>query len=182
MCGSLPQPMKKKTLDFRRDHRTSGIPRNYFLCNGKVTNISDALNERRSASSSKVQTSISSTTSPLVTKERERIIKNDSEKTLKLCDSPDRAGALLFVQQTNHPSPPLPLHLPPSSSITQSKTMKRKSPILNSQLKEYEKFILEGPRCTDGSYVMTLESQANNRRQLLFPCQSKDKLVCNLQR
>ena len=173
--------MKKKKLDFRRDHRTSGIPRNYFLCNGEVTNISDTLNERRSpyssfpapSSSSKVQTTISSTTRGDVTKERERIINNDSERKLKLCDSPDRAGALLFVKQTNPP---------PSSSMTQSKNMKKKSPILNSQLKEYEKFMIEGPRCTDGSYVMTLESQAKNRRQLLFPCQSKDKLVCHLQR
>jgi hypothetical protein len=174
--------MKKRNLDFRKDRRTSGIPRNYFLCDGEVNNISDILNGNKPAllsSSLKIKKTTSfSSTPPVTTGTSTPTTGNETKQTLtdkklKLCDSPDRAAALLFLKQTNAPRPD-PLQPRPRNQKTGQN--------LNAQLKEYHKFIVEGPRCTDGSFVTTLQSQSIHRRQLLFPSQNADELVRHLQR
>jgi hypothetical protein len=66
--------MSRKVLDFRRDDRSSGIPRNYFLYNGDVINAGDAVQDA----------SILTPPKPV-------------KQAVKLQNSPDRAAALLFM-------------------------------------------------------------------------------------
>lgn len=147
---------KKRIIDFRQDDRNTGIPRNYFLINGDVYNISTMLDEKLTTKVSNTRGS-SSTTTRIGNK-----TSSSSSSSLQLCDSPDRAGALLFVE------------------IQKKKKHEKKR--MDERLKDYHRFILEGPKTTDGSYISTLENQTIHGRKLLFPSYSTDQIVKNLQR
>jgi hypothetical protein len=148
--------MKKRSIDFRKDDRCSGIPRNYFLCNGEeVYNVSKTLSRDHSHSD-------------LQNLQK----KNHNEKKMnKLWDCPDRAAALLVFNPTNH-----------IKKQTERKDRELNSFGSSTPLSDYHRFIIEGPRCTDGSYVPTTQSHLTHHQRLLFPSQSSDQLVRHLQR
>jgi hypothetical protein len=148
----------KRALDFRKDDRCSGIPRNYFLCDGKeVYNIAKTLSTESSHGQKKINQSSEGN-------------KTTDKRMNKLADSPDRAAALLFMNSST------------SFKKKQIEKSGREPPSNSLALSDYQRFIIEGPRCTDGSFVLTTESHLSHHQRLLFPSQSSDQLVRHLQR
>mmetsp|Transcript_26610 Transcript_26610/g.39539 ORF Transcript_26610/g.39539 Transcript_26610/m.39539 type:complete len:134 (-) Transcript_26610:94-495(-) len=88
-----------------------------------------------------------------------RAVYPDSGVIPKLCNSPERAAKLMRKERSQVLSTPSPAS------------------------ERYRRFVVEGPRITDGSFIPELSAMASSRsRTLLLPSHNKDKLLCNLQR
>ena len=88
------------------------------------------------------------------------ITQRPDPRPVELYNSPDRASTLIFSEH---------IHRKMTPQISQDPS--------------FRKFVVEGPRISDGSYVETIEEKAVNRsRRLLLPSYNKDMMVHKLQR